>query len=120
MNHSCAASCGGSELGFEVALRDIEAGEELTNDYATMYMRPRERFDCRCGARSCRLVVSNAATHEAVAAMRHQVRRAIVGLDLVEQPLLALLRRDTLTWATEELDRAVERDVAVPMSRPPA
>jgi len=33
VNHSFKANCIATAYGFEVAVRDIEAGEELTNDY---------------------------------------------------------------------------------------
>ncbi len=54
MNHSCRPTCGGSDLGFEVALVDIHPGEQLTNDYGTLHLDPSEGFVCRCGAPGCR------------------------------------------------------------------
>lgn len=112
MNHSCEPNCGGSEFWFEVALRDIEPGEQLTNDYATLYMRSSEGFDCRCGADSCRSIVSHAQVPHAVAAVRHQLRRALGEIELPEQPLLALLPNAWLELARNVLERDVgaERD----------
>lgn len=55
MNHSCQANCLGAGYEFEVAVRDIEAGEELTDDYGTL--NPRETFVCACGSPACRKVV---------------------------------------------------------------
>jgi hypothetical protein len=110
MNHSCEPNCGGSEFWFEVALRDIEVGEQLTNDYATLYMRPSEVFDCRCGAPTCR----GAATHsapQAVATICDQLRHALDELGLVAQPLSGLLRPDWLARAQETL--SVELDPVV-------
>ena len=104
MNHSCEPNCGGSEFWFEVALRDIEPGEQLTNDYATLYMRSSEGFDCRCGVPSCRGIVSHAQVPHAVAAVRQQLREALAEIDLADQPLLALLHRDWLANALETLD----------------
>jgi len=62
LNHSCAPNCAPViEAGrvFIVALRDIEAGEELTYDYA--YRREGSadedlpgRYACRCGVLRCR------------------------------------------------------------------
>jgi hypothetical protein len=55
-NHSCSANClsvGGSVgLDFELAVREIAAGEELTDDYGTL--NPSEPFACCCGAAACR------------------------------------------------------------------
>jgi hypothetical protein len=54
MNHSCVPSCLGLEADFEVAVRDIQPGEELTDDYGTLHLQAHESFDCRCGAAGCR------------------------------------------------------------------
>lgn len=107
MNHSCEPNCGGSEFWFEVALRDIEAGEQLTNDYATLYMRPTEGFECRCGAPSCRGAASHTAPH-AVAKVYDSLRHALEMIGLVAQPLSGLLRPDWLEYAQETLALTVE------------
>ena len=44
MNHSCQPNCAGTELGLEIALVDIEIGDELTNDYATLGISTTEGF----------------------------------------------------------------------------
>ncbi|HEY6131157.1 MAG TPA: SET domain-containing protein, partial [Halioglobus sp.] len=123
MNHSCEPNCGGSEYWFEVALRDIEPGEQLTNDYATLYMRPSEGFECRCGAPTCRGSASDAAVPHAVAKIRNQLRHALSELGLVAQPLSELLHTDWLARAQEllapQLDYPVEAADAVPPPRLP-
>jgi hypothetical protein len=48
-NHSCAANCLSLGYDFELAVRDIAAGEELTDDYGTL--NPLAPFPCLCGAR---------------------------------------------------------------------
>ena len=52
-NHSCQPNTAFSGLDI-IALRDIDAGEELTLDYASFYDEHMEPFECRCGAPSCR------------------------------------------------------------------
>lgn len=48
MNHSCDANT--HVVGrSDIALRDIEPGEEITSDYLDM-----EDFACNCGAKNCR------------------------------------------------------------------
>lgn len=54
MNHCCSPSCMGTDYGFELAVRDILPGEELTVDYASFQMADGESFDCLCGAATCR------------------------------------------------------------------
>lgn len=116
LNHSCEPNCGGSEYRFELALRDIEAGEQLTNDYATLYMRPSESFECRCGAPTCRGAASHEQVPLAVARVRDQLRHALDNLGLVAQPLGALLVPDWLERALDllapHLDEAIDAAMA--------
>jgi len=55
MNHSCSPNCGATPLSFyqAIAMRDIEAGEELTYDYAMSDSGDFE-FECFCGKPNCR------------------------------------------------------------------
>lgn len=91
VNHSCAPNCGGTEFGFELALRDIEAGEELSNDYATLFLGASEGFDCRCGSPGCRGEISQRQVPEALAAVRRALAAAMTDIERVEQPLWPLL-----------------------------
>ena len=52
VNHSCAATCLSPGFDFEIALRDIARGEEITDDYGTLNVE--EGFACLCGAPNCR------------------------------------------------------------------
>jgi hypothetical protein len=54
MNHSCSPCCLGPDSSFEVAVRDIHPGEELTDDYASLHLQDHESFACRCGLAECR------------------------------------------------------------------
>ena len=56
-NHSCDPNIGVKGQIVFVALRDIEAGEELTHDWATTDDDTYE-MECRCGARNCRRTVT--------------------------------------------------------------
>lgn len=56
INHSCEPNCETSEVRGHVwikALRDIEAGEELTYDY-NLYDGDDDEARCNCGAPTCR------------------------------------------------------------------
>ncbi len=55
VNHSCEPGCLAPGFDFEIAVRDIEAGEELCDDYGTL--NPVEPFDCACDCVGCRRVV---------------------------------------------------------------
>lgn len=52
MNHACDAACLSPGYGFEIAVRDIDADEELTDDYGTLNIDV--PFACRCGSPRCR------------------------------------------------------------------
>jgi hypothetical protein len=54
-NHSCDANCLSLGYDFELAIRDIAAGEELTDDYGTL--NPLAPFPCLCAASDCRQAV---------------------------------------------------------------
>ena len=51
INHSCDPNCIPLK-GNEVAIRDIQAGDEITSDYRPV-MQTGARMECRCGAESC-------------------------------------------------------------------
>lgn len=52
VNHSCNPTCRSAGYDFEMAVRDIEPGEELTDDYGSLNLE--YGFDCSCGLRACR------------------------------------------------------------------
>ena len=57
INHSCDPNCETDELEGRVwiiALRDIEAGEELTYDYNLYDGEDDDVSPCACGAKNCR------------------------------------------------------------------
>ena len=56
-NHSCAPNIGVQGQVVFVAMRDIEAGEELTHDWATTDDDNYE-MECRCGTPNCRKVIT--------------------------------------------------------------
>ena len=57
LNHSCEPNLGLQGQIVFVAMRDIEAGEELTIDYAMTDDEPYE-MSCVCGTESCRTVIT--------------------------------------------------------------
>lgn len=56
MNHSCVPTCVSADLDFEVAVTDIQPGEQLTNDYASLNLE--RTFECQCGHAECRGLVA--------------------------------------------------------------
>ena len=56
-NHSCDPNIGVQGQIVFVAMRDIEAGEELTHDWAMTDDEP-DDMECHCGAPNCRKIIS--------------------------------------------------------------
>lgn len=58
VNHSCQPNAGMSGQIAVVAMRDIDAGEEVCIDYAMCDGSPYDEFECGCGTPSCRGLVT--------------------------------------------------------------
>lgn len=52
MNHRCECNTIGTAYGFEIALRNIGAGEELTTEYGVLNIQL--EYEIGCGCRQCR------------------------------------------------------------------
>lgn len=57
-NHSCDPNCGVAGNVLLVAMRDIDADEELTFDYAMCDADDYDEFECHCGSSGCRTKVT--------------------------------------------------------------
>ncbi len=55
VNHSCDPTSRGIGPGFEIAVRDIQPGEQVTSDYAELNVTG--TFRCSCGKPTCRGLV---------------------------------------------------------------
>lgn len=58
VNHACEPSLWFVGEITLVAMRDVEAGEQLTFDYATCDSQPYDEFECECGSPRCRVMVT--------------------------------------------------------------
>ena len=58
VNHSCDPNLGLSSSISLVALRDIQADEEVCFDYAMTDSTPYDEFTCGCGADQCRRLIT--------------------------------------------------------------
>jgi uncharacterized protein len=89
INHSCHATCLSAGYNFEIAVRDIEPGEELTDDYATLNLEG--SFDCRCGVRQCRTTIREQDIYAHAERWDSIVRDAFPLIQAVPQPLWPLV-----------------------------
>lgn len=58
INHSCVPNVGLRGHVETIAMRDVEPGEELTGDYCVAYSHSHFKFDCKCGNKNCRKVIT--------------------------------------------------------------
>jgi hypothetical protein len=95
MNHSFRPTCLPTPYGFEIAIRDIQPGEELTNDYGCLNIveafRPTDE-----GSRRKIVRPDDLTRHHP--AWDRQLRNAVVHIPHLPQPLRAYLSDEL--WAT--------------------
>lgn len=59
-NHCCEPNSHAVPSGYkymDVALRDIQCGEELTWDYSVLFPSWKKSFECKCGSKNCRKII---------------------------------------------------------------
>jgi hypothetical protein len=89
MNHSCEATCLSPGLDFEIAVRDILPGQEITDDYASLNLDG--RFECGCGARGCRHTIRPEDFEALAPRWDAAIRGAFPRIAHVPQPLWPLV-----------------------------
>ena len=89
INHSCEPSCLSTGFDFEIAVRDIAPGEELTDDYGTLNLV--EPLTCHCESRQCRGVVRPGDILQYAAQWDRIVASAFALIKTLDQPLWPLV-----------------------------
>jgi hypothetical protein len=119
MNHSCRANSISTGWDFDIAVRDIEAGEEITNDYALLNLE--HSFECQCGEPDCRRIVCSTGEEWDALTPRLdlEVRAACVDAGQLEQALWPFVRekasvRRTFRDPARALSVAAHRFDAIP------
>lgn len=102
VNHSCSPNTMSTSWGFEVALRDIEVGEEITDEYGLFNLE--WEMDCACGHGTCRSRIRPSDILQHHRKWDRAVRSAVSHIPYVEQPLGYLV--DPITQAS--LDQFLE------------
>ena len=107
INHSCEPNCRSTGFDFEIAVRDIRAGDELTDDYGSLNVD--YEFVCACGSPACRRLVRASDMVQNAAAWDREASDAFRALGSVPQPLWPLV-----TSERAEVDRALRGEIPVP------
>src|SRR5262249_29036404 len=90
VNHSCRATCLSAGYDFELAIRDIYPGEELTDDYGTLNLE--DDFHCQCGFDGCRQIIRPDDPQKYADTWDAVVAEAFPSIGAVEQPLWSLVK----------------------------
>lgn len=109
VNHACEASCLAPGYGFEIAVRDIPAGAELTDDYGALNIDA--PFECRCGSPVCREEIRPADLLTFADVWDAAIADSFERLPRVAQPLWELVREK------DELQRVTARGAPVASCR---
>lgn len=86
MNHYCDYNSISTGYGFEIAIRDIQPGEQITDDYGTLNI---ENFmSCGCGKANCRKTINPDDLLKYSDVWDNYIKDALKYLNQVKQPLL--------------------------------
>jgi hypothetical protein len=95
VNHCCQCNTMSTAYGFEIAVRDIEAGEQITDEYGLFNLR--DPMKLRCSRSPCRGEVQATDLDRLCQVWDDQVKAALEVVELVEQPLWPLVDLATAT-----------------------
>jgi hypothetical protein len=112
INHSCNANCLSPGLELEIAVQDIPAGSELTDDYGSIYGVTIP--ECRCGASDCRGQVLAGDFERMAAAWDARIKAAIPEVTRVPQPLWNVVSVDERALLS---DAAANPDITPSITR---
>ncbi len=93
VNHCCNFNSISAGYGFEITVRDIAAGEELTDDYG-LFNLDHDMFCC-CGSTNCRRIVRSSDVDRYCRKWDQVVIDAMKYMRRVEQPLWPFMDADT-------------------------
>ncbi len=89
VNHSCDSTSLPLGSVCEVAIRDIQPGEQITSDYVTLNLTT--SMTCHCGSLKCRGEMKPEHLDRYVAEMDAKLKATAKALGAVPQPVLAFM-----------------------------
>ena len=93
VNHCCECNTMSTGYGFEIAIRDIYPGEEITDEYGIFNMEQDMVLECK--KPGCRGLVCSADLDRYQAKWDAGLKEALRHFNEVEQPLAPFLEEDT-------------------------
>lgn len=104
VNHCCDCNTISTGYGFEIALRNIAAGEEITDEYGLF--NPVKLMPLHCGKANCRGVVMPDDVDRYADYWDSKVIEALARMQDVAQPLMQYMDRVTLRELLGYLDNS--------------
>ncbi len=93
VNHCCHPNTLTTGYGFEIAIEDIQAGEEITDDYGLLNLQ--DNFAMSCHKTGCRKLLDCNDWHHLSPSWDQTVKVALSLIKQVEQPLMSYLDEET-------------------------
>lgn len=98
VNHCCNCNTISTGYGFEIAIREIKKGEQITDEYGIFNLD--YPMTLVCGEPGCRKVIRPEDFDNYYEQWDHKIRQSIGHLFTVEQPLMPFVEKET----REQLD----------------
>lgn len=95
VNHSCDSNTLSTGYGFEIAIRDIQQGEQITDDYGMLNIE--HSMPCECASLHCRHHIGLNDFSNCSPDWDRKVRAALRRIPYVPQPLLEYLSPEAYT-----------------------
>lgn len=109
VNHSCDPHCRSTGFAFEIAVRDIQVGEEITDDYGSLNVD--YDFECRCSSPRCRRTIQASDVNRFADDWDRDAAAAFERAGSVRQPLWPLLKEQA------DVERALRGEIPLPSCR---
>ena len=94
VNHSCTPNSISTGYGFEVAIRDIFEGEQLTDEYGIFNLE--SEMMCECGSSECRKIIQPEDFDNYYQNWDEKIKSSLIKLNKVDQPLFAYIDHKTV------------------------
>lgn len=94
VNHCCQFNTISTGYGFEIAVRDIQAGEELTDEYGLFNMN--EEMKLECNLSPCRKSVTGRDIDTYYRQWDDLIKEVLQMFNHVNQPLISYIDSDTM------------------------
>lgn len=102
VNHCCCCNTMSTGYGFEIAIRDIAAGEEITDEYGMFNVE--YEMELSCEKSDCRRTVNGNDLDKHYREWDRIVRNSLQHVNTVKQPLFSFMDNETRNALQQFLD----------------